>query len=123
MDEEAGEGYSQIQDIQRRRLDLSATQQPVFRPPSPDDSRSRKRSPSPVRRQTQSLRDTGRPRVVIETGNIRADEDAVARKLWQRLREAANKAVVPTMLQVRPRMEIPGLNSERLTATSGTDGA
>ncbi|KAK5162703.1 uncharacterized protein LTR77_011238 [Saxophila tyrrhenica] len=101
MDEEAGEERNQSQDVRRRRLDLSATRQPVFRPPSPEESRSRKRSPSPVRRQTQSLRDTGRPRVVIETGNIRAEEDTMARKLWQRLREAANKAVVPTMLQER----------------------
>ena len=122
MGEEARESYIQGQDIQRRRLDLSATRQPVLPPPSPDDSRSRKRSRSPVRRQTQSLRDTGQPRVVIETGNIRAEEDAVARNLWQRLREAANKAIVPTMLQVRPCVEIPRSEVERLTSTSGTDG-
>lgn len=35
MDEEGREGYSQSQDIQRRRLDLSATRQPVLRIPSP----------------------------------------------------------------------------------------
>lgn len=75
-----------------------------------------------MRRQTQSLRDTAQPRVVIETGNIRAEEDAVARNLWQRLREAANKAIVPRMLQVRLCMEILRSEVERLTSTSGTDG-
>lgn len=122
MEEEGREGYSQGHDIQRRRLDLSATRQPVFRPPSPDDSRSRKRSPSPVRRQTQSLRDTGQPRVIIETGNIRAEENTVARQLWRRLRDAANTAVLPTKLQVRLCIGISRLDSVKLTATLGTDG-
>lgn len=88
------------QTVQRPRVDLSQTRQPQLNPPSPDTSRSRKRSPSPIRQQTQSLKDTGIPRVVIQSENIGINEDHEARGLWKVLREAANGPVIPVELQV-----------------------
>ena len=100
MEEQRQETSESSPAARRRRIDLSQTRRPDFRPPSPSESRSRKRSPSLTRQQTQSLRDMGTPRVIIETENITTDDNTEARDLWRRLREAANHAVVPKELQV-----------------------
>lgn len=81
MEEQRPETSESSPAARRRRMDLSQTRRPDLPPPSPSESWSRKRSPSPTRQQTQSLRDTGTPRVIIETENITTDDNTEARDL------------------------------------------
>ena len=85
-------------EAQRQRLDIHSFH-PVLRPvASPSTSRSRSRSP--VKKVLHQLRETGCPRIIIDSKSLRKEDHARAYDLLRRLILVTNSAVIPCEFKV-----------------------